>query len=275
MDQKFVWIPVILMLGFFLLLFLNPITIIDDGEVGVKKTLGHYDNEEIGTGVKLYIPIITQIYKVNTKLLTIEETVSVPSKEGLMVDLDISVIYQIRADKASEIMQTVSGYVEDTLLIPYMRNGIRDIVSGYEAKSVYSEDGRNEIASKLKLYLLDKLRDRMIISDALLRDVKLPIRVRESIEDKIDAEQKAQKKDFELISAQKDAEIEVARARGIAQSNDIIAGSITDEYLKWKFIESLSVAGADVIYVPTEANLPIMEATRGIKTSAPIAYPVE
>lgn len=261
-KNKLYVIPFILGVLFVMFIALNPIRIIDDGEVGVKKTLGHFDNEEIGTGITVFMPLITQIYSVNTKLLTIEETISVPSKEGLLVDLDVSVIYQVRPDKASEIMQEVSGSIENTLLIPYIRNGIRDIVSGYEAKSVYSEEGRNEIATKLKLYLLTKLDGRLLIEDALLRDVKLPERVRAAIEDKIDAEQKSQKKEFELISAEKDAEIDIARAKGIAESNKIIADSISEEYLKWKFIESLAVAGADVIYVPTEANLPILEATR-------------
>ncbi len=265
MENKYwVFLPAILIVAFVIILVLNPIRIIDDGEVGIKKTLGNFNDQEIGTGITVFMPIISTVYTINTKIQTMEEKVSVPSKEGLMVDLDISIIYRIRPDKASEIMQTVSDSVEETLLIPYARNGIRDIVSGYEAKSVYSEEGRNEIASKLKLYLLDKLRDRLVIEDALLRDVALPERVRNSIEDKIDAEQQSQKKEFELISAQKDAEIDIARAKGIAESNKIIANSISEEYLKWKFIESLAVAGADVIYVPTEANLPILEATRPI-----------
>lgn len=236
--------------------------IINDGEVGVKKTLGNYKDEELRTGFKVFIPVISLIYKVNTKLITIEEKISVPSKEGLMVDLDVSVIYSVREDMASEIKQTVTGDIKDTLLVPYMRNGVRDIVSGYEAKAVYSEVGRGEIAQKLKAMLMDKIGDRLIIKDTLLRDVVLPAKVRNAIEEKIDAEQKAQKKEFELLSAKKDAEIDVARARGVAESNKIISDSITPEYLKWKFIEALSIAGADVIYVPTEANLPVMEAMR-------------
>ena len=47
------------------------------------------------------------------------------SKEGLMVNLDASVIYSVREDMASEIKQTVTGDIRDTLLIPYLR-----IVSG-------------------------------------------------------------------------------------------------------------------------------------------------
>jgi len=63
-----------------------------------------------------------------------------------------------------------------------------------------------------------------------------------------------------LDSAEKLASAEVARAAGIAEANRIISGSITPEYLKYKFIEGLNDGNTEVIYVPTEANLPILEA---------------
>ncbi len=245
-----------------LYIFVVRLTVISDGEVGVKKTLGNFDDVEMKRGLKVYIPIITKIYKVNTKEMIINEKMSVPSKEGLMVELDASVIYSVREDMASEIKQTVTGDIKDTLLIPYLRNGLRDIASGYEAKAMYSVEGRKEISNKLQMLLESKLSDRLNINDALLRDTVLPVKIKEAIENKLDAELQAQAKEFELAAAKKDAEIDVARAQGIADSNTIISGSITPEYLKWKFIEALAKSGASVIYVPTEANLPILEATR-------------
>ena len=243
-------------------IFVIRLTVISDGEVGVKKTLGNFDDIELRSGIKVYVPILTKIYKINTKETIINEKISVPSKEGLMVELDASVIYSVREDMASEIKQTVTGDIKDTLLIPYLRNGLRDIASGYEAKAMYSVEGRKEISNKLQMLLESKLSDRLNINDALLRDTVLPVKIKEAIENKLDAELQAQAKEFELAAAKKDAEIDVARAQGIADSNTIISGSITPEYLKWKFIEALAKSGASVIYVPTEANLPILEATR-------------
>jgi predicted Holliday junction resolvase-like endonuclease len=54
-------------------------------------------------------------------------------------------------------------------------------------------------------------------------------------------------------------EAEVIRAQGIAEANKIIADSITDNYLKYKFIEGLNDGNTETIYVPTEANIPILE----------------
>lgn len=58
------------------------------------------------------------------------------------------------------------------------------------------------------------------------------------------------------------ASAEVNRAKGVAEANHIIAGSITEPYLRYLFINNLQDSGKQIIYVPTEANLPILEATR-------------
>ena len=56
------------------------------------------------------------------------------------------------------------------------------------------------------------------------------------------------------------AEAEIIRAGGIAEANRIISDSLTTEYIKYKFVEGLNDGNTEVIYVPTEANLPILEA---------------
>ena len=56
------------------------------------------------------------------------------------------------------------------------------------------------------------------------------------------------------------ADAEIIRAEGIAEANRIISNSITTEYIKYKFVEGLNDGNTEVIYVPTEANLPILEA---------------
>ena len=55
-------------------------------------------------------------------------------------------------------------------------------------------------------------------------------------------------------------EAEVFRTEGIAEVNEIIAGSIMKEHIKYKFVEGLNDGDTEVIYVPAEANLPILEA---------------
>ena len=61
-----------------------------------------------------------------------------------------------------------------------------------------------------------------------------------------------------------EAEAEVERAKGVAQGNKIIGESLNENenYLRYLWIQSLNDGNAETIYVPTEANLPILEADR-------------
>lgn len=64
------------------------------------------------------------------------------------------------------------------------------------------------------------------------------------------------------------AEAEVERAKGVAEANEIIGNSLknNDAYLRYLWINGLHDGSSEVIYIPTEANLPILEAVR--KTQA-------
>lgn len=66
----------------------------------------------------------------------------------------------------------------------------------------------------------------------------------------------------ELEAAKLKKETDIIRAEGIAEANEIIAKSLTEDYIKWKWVEGLHDGSSEVIYVPTEANLPILEAIR-------------
>jgi regulator of protease activity HflC (stomatin/prohibitin superfamily) len=67
-----------------------------------------------------------------------------------------------------------------------------------------------------------------------------------------------------LDSASRLADAEIARARGVAAANQIIGDSLkgNEAYLRYLWINELGATKNSVIYVPTEANLPLLEAGR-------------
>ena len=70
-----------------------------------------------------------------------------------------------------------------------------------------------------------------------------------------------------LESAEFDKQSEVLRAHGVAEANAIIGDSLRDNegYLRYLWVLGLQDENAETIYVATEANLPLLEATRGIR----------
>jgi len=70
-----------------------------------------------------------------------------------------------------------------------------------------------------------------------------------------------------LESAKHLADAEIARAEGVAEANKIIGESLKDNesYLRYLWIMGLHDGTSETIYIPTEGNLPILEATRGVR----------
>jgi regulator of protease activity HflC (stomatin/prohibitin superfamily) len=241
--------------------------VIEDGEVGVSKSFGAISDQPVPQGVAFVVPVARQIETWNVKLQELKEGAQVPSSEGLIVGLDTSLLFQVTSGDAPRIRKTVGDQrqVIERLIIPYFRNAVRDVVAGYPVKNIYAEQGRKEIAAKIRDYLRENLGPRGIeVVDVLLRDIQLPQRFKESIEAKLTAEQRVQQKQFELEQAKKEAEIEVARARGAAQAQQIIRETLSNRYLQYLWIQTLN-QNPNVIYVATEANMPIFKGVAGAK----------
>ncbi len=243
--------------------FTTACVVIEDGEVGVSKSFGAIRDEPLPAGVAFVAPVVPQVETWNVKLQEFKETAQVPSSEGLIVGLETSLLFQVVPERAPEIRKTVGRAYVERLIVPYFRNALRDVVSGYPVKKIYAEVGRKEIAQKIRTFLEETLGPRGIrIVDVLLRDVKLPQRFKESIEAKLTAEQRVQQKQFELEQAKKDAEIEVARARGAAQAQKIVRATLSGSYLQYLWIKTLN-ENPNVIYVASEANMPIFKSVGG------------
>jgi prohibitin 1 len=236
---------------------------IEDGEGGVKADFGKIADRSLDTGWHFYCPFFTWVEKWNVKTQEIKETAHVPSSEGLISQLDISVLYNVSKVNIVLVRKTIGQEYVSTVLEPYIREAIRNVASGYEVKALFSDEGRTKIGKQMFDFLKEKVEPRGItVQDVLLRDVRLPPAFMDSIQQKLKTEQESLQKQFELVKAQKDAEIAVAKAKGVAESNKIIAGSISDNYLRYLWIEGLQSSEKQIVYIPTEANLPIMEAGR-------------
>ena len=264
MNKKFPFrtILIVVLILFLLILLPSFIVVVNDGEVGVRKTLGKINDNELYGGVHLAFPPVSSINKWDVRTSEIEETATVPSNEGLIVTLDISVIYHLNPTKVAEIWKTTSRNYWETLLVPYIRNSIRDISSKYKVEDLYSDKGRKEVSIDMKEYLVEKLESRgIIIEDVLLRDMVIPAELTRAIELKLTKEQEVLQKEFQLEVAKKEAEIRITEATGIAEAQKIIDKTLTPEYLQYLAIQNIN-PNADVIYLQQNGVLPITEANR-------------
>lgn len=238
---------------------------IEDGQAGVKMSFGTISDEPVGQGVFIQMPIIRTVETWNIKMQEIQEKAQVPSSEGLIVGLDTSLLFRVERDQAPKIRKEIGANFVDILVIPYLRNTVRDVVSGYMVKDIYSEKGRKNIAESALKNLRAAMEPRGInVIDVLLRDVQLPAKFKESIEAKLSAEQLAEQKSFELAQARIEAKIEITRAEGAAEAQKIVRSTLSDSYLHYLWIKTLN-EHSNVIYVATEANMPLFKSITGNK----------
>ena len=228
--------------------------VIDDGEVGVVNSLGTINPTELGTGFTVGVFLFREIDIRSVRLFEMTEEFSVPTSDGMLVDLEATLLVRRVSDQVAEQFINIAGNPWDTVVVPNFRSAIRTSVAQYPIEQVYQGAGRTQIATDTTDELNRVLGQYGFeVDSVLLRDVVLPDAFKQAVENKLTAEQKVVQKGFELEQAVKDAEIAVAKARGAKESQEIINSTLTDNYLRYLWIDTLA-ENPNVIYVATEAN---------------------
>lgn len=220
-----------------ILLIGNPVTVIPAGHVGVKDLFGRVSSSVLSPGVRIVLPF-TRVIKMSIKTQEVKETAEVPSKEGLIMDLEGSLLYRLDPQKADDIYRTIGKNYQEIAVAPQIRSAIREITASYEAKVLYSAE--RERISRETLELFKKLAgDRGIIAEAvLLRKIGLPDVVANAIQEKLRREQEAEQMKFVLQKESQEAERKRIEAQGIADFQRIVAAGISPALLEWKGIEA-------------------------------------
>ena len=163
-----------------------------------------------------------------------------PSKEGLIMGLEASVLYHLDPAQAADGLPARSARTtRRCCCVPTFRSAMRAITAGNTAASLYS-DGREGIAQQI---LERRARGRsaprgIVVENVLLRDLQLPETLKHAIEAKQQAQQEAQRMEFVLQREKQEAERKRVEAAGIKDFQDIVSQGISDKLLEWKGIEA-------------------------------------
>ena len=211
--------------------------VIPAGTVGVVDFLGSVSNTTLKSGVNFVNPM-ANVVKFTIKTQEVKESMNVPSKEGLSVQLEISLLYSLDPENAAKIYKTVGQNYEEIILIPQFRSVVRGVTSKYDAKALYTAS-REQLATEMKDELEKLVCPRGItIEAAPMRQIILPGGLTASIEEKLKAEQESQRMQFILKKEEQEADRKRIEARGIADFQDIISRGLSQNLLQWKGIEA-------------------------------------
>ncbi len=256
---------VIVVLVILFLVGLFCFTIIPAGETGVYHLFGKVRDNELSSGFHFRNPlaIVTKM-SVRTEEYTMSiikdegkvrgaDAIKALTKEGLEVDLDMTILYHLNENDASKVFERVGLNYVEKIIRPSIKSGIREVVANYDAKDIYS-DKREEVAKMI----LDKLKTEIdprgiIIEDVLLRNVNLPAKLSNAIQEKLTAEQESQRYEFVLQREEKEAERKRIEASGQRDAQKIVNESLTSRYLNYLYIKELKDREG-TIYVPVSPS---------------------
>ncbi len=225
-------------IGFILVILLfSAVTRVDSGAVGVLTLFGRVTGEVLPEGMHLINPLKTN-HELSIRTQELKETASVPSAEGLVMNLDTSLIYHLNPEKAADVYQKIGPNYVMVLIEPNLRSAIREATASHSANALYSGE-REMVAKQIVAQLTNQLSQRgVVVESILLRDIQLPNTLRASIELKQQAEQEALAMSFRLQKEKQEAERKRIEAQGISDFQRIVAQGISSQLLEWKGIEA-------------------------------------
>lgn len=222
---------------FVVILLFNCVTRVGTGRVGVLTLFGRVDSQVLTEGIHLINPLKTN-NEMSIQTQTIKESASVPSSEGLVMNLDTSLIYHVNPDKAADVFQKIGANYEAVVVEPTLRAAIREATASHTANALYTGE-REMVAKQISEQLTAQLNLRgLLVESVLLRDIQLPQTLKASIEAKQQAEQEALAMNFRLQKEKQEAERKRIEAAGIRDFQQIVAQGISTQLLEWKGIEA-------------------------------------
>jgi regulator of protease activity HflC (stomatin/prohibitin superfamily) len=196
-------------------------TVVKPHEVAVKSKLGKIDEKVRMAGPVAYNPFITKVVKVNVRTMNLSIKENLPSKEGLTILSESSILYHIKAEDVPRIIRETGLNYEENLILPVFRSAASDVCSRYYAKDMHSAK-RNEIEQEIRKRLAEVCDEKgFVIEAVLLKSISLPQGLTRSIEAKLEAEQEALRMEFVLDRQKKEMDRQLIEAEG-AKKNAVI-----------------------------------------------------
>lgn len=197
-------------------------TVLQD-EVGVKRTLGKINNKVYNPGPVFFNPFLSKMIKMPMSTVNLAINASLPSKEGLTIQSEISILYRIKTAELPNILKNTGLEFQEVVILPVFRSAAADICAKYEAKDMHSNK-RSLIEKEIRDRMMEVTESKgFIIESVLMKSISLPPGLARTIEEKMQSEQEAQRMEFLKDREKREAERKVLQAEGEKQSRIIAA----------------------------------------------------
>jgi regulator of protease activity HflC (stomatin/prohibitin superfamily) len=249
---------------------LSSCAVVRPGQVGIKQTLGKFSKEVKTQGTVVYNPFISRVIKESTRTSNIKLVLTLPTKEGLSVNSEISILYRLEATKVASVLENL-GQDFESVITSVFRSAASDVCAKFFAKDMHS-GMRAAIEEEILIKMqgnLEKQVDGIVLIAVLMKRIQLPRGLADSIERKLQAEQDAMRLKFVLDQEKLEAERKIINAKGERDAQLIIAEGLTPGILKLKAIEAFRelARSANAKTIITDGKTPLIIGGDDTKTT--------
>jgi regulator of protease activity HflC (stomatin/prohibitin superfamily) len=229
--------------------------VVAPGMAGVVLLFGKVQPDALPSGLHFINPFATVVeMEVRTRNYTMsniqeegqkkgDDSIQVITSDGLTVKLDCTIFYSLKQNMVARIYADIGPDVEDRILRSEIRAGLRDAAANLLATELYTSK-RQVFVDQVTRNLKASFESRGVnLEQVLLRNVILPDQITKSINDKISADQEAQKMTFVLQKERQEAERKRIEAEGQARAQQIVSQSLTPQILEYQRIQALRYVG--------------------------------
>jgi len=257
-----------------LTLSLTACATVRQDEVGVKRTLGRISQKPVLPGAQIIAPGLQSVIRVPVRTINREVRLDLPTKEGLNVAADVSILYRIKPEAAPRVLEQAGMSYEEVLILPVFRSVAADVSSRFMAKDLHSGE-RAAIERAIQKQMTQELDARgFVVENVLLKSIRLPAGLAQAVEQKLEAEQRAQQMQFVLETERQEAERKRVEAEGIRDAQKIIGAGLTPIVLQYQSIQAMRdlAASPNAKLVMTDGKTPFLMTPPD--NTAQVAVPV-
>ncbi|MBD2489377.1 prohibitin family protein [Aulosira sp. FACHB-615] len=219
-------------------IFLTPCVIVNAGERGVLMKFGEVQEQILGEGLHLIIPVVNTVEKISVRVQKQEISTEAASKDLQDVFTDVALNWHIIPEEVNTIFQQIGNRenIISRIINPAIEEVLKAIIAQYTAEEIITK--RGDVKLGLDSALTTRLRSyNLAVDDISLVHVHFSERFSEAVEAKQIAEQEAKKAEFLALKAVKEAEAKVNLARGEAETYRLLRDGLTPELLQKQAIE--------------------------------------
>ena len=213
-----------------LIILFASTTIVSTGHIGVVTLYSKVQDKYLDAGFHFVAPFVESVHDVDIRTQKYQSTVEGSAKDLQIVNMTVSINYQIKPEKASQLYANVGKNYNDTVLNPALQSGLKAAIAKFTAEEMVTK--RSEVATSITEELNTRIEEYFIISAVNIENIGFTDEYNKAIEAKTTNQQKAEaeKAQLEIIKVQNEQKINTAEAE--AKVRELQSKSVTEQSLE-------------------------------------------